>query len=270
MMTFLQAVPDELFMVAVGTALFLLLGVFIALMTLTYQKKRLEHQEEVSALVEAYQKEILQAQLEMQEDTFRSISQEIHDNVGQVLSLVRLNVSMMAHSRAMDLEQKVSNSKELLDQAIQDLRGLSRRLNSKYVLGQSLTALLGQQMKLLLRTGAVEASFEATGEEGENTFTSEKKLIIFRIAQEALSNVIRHAAASRVTTRLEFRPDRMILSISDDGKGFAAPGPSLNRKISHGTGIHNMRYRAGLVGASLQIVSEPGAGTQVRLELPIT
>lgn len=86
---------DVLLIIAVGTTLFLSLGIFIAFMTLTYQKKRLQHHEEVKGLIDAYQKEILKAQIEMQEQTFLSISQEIHDNVGQILSLVRLNISTL-------------------------------------------------------------------------------------------------------------------------------------------------------------------------------
>lgn len=235
-------------------------------MTLAYQRKRLQHQDEVTGLVEAYQKEILKTQLEMQEQTFLAISQEIHDNVGQVLSLVRLNMSTMNVAENTILQQKVNTSKELLDQAIQDLRNLSKILNSKYVSQQSLSDLLKFQLGLIQRTGAVETGIEVHGE--VRTLDSEKKLIIYRIAQEALSNIIKHADANSIKAKLTYMADRLSLSITDDGKGFIASSTSPGEVLAQGTGIHNMYYRAKLIGATLHVESKPGLGSLVLLELP--
>lgn len=258
--------PDVLLIIAIGTALFLSLGIFITFMTLLYQKKRLQHQEEVKGLIDAYQKEILKARLEMQEQTFLSISQEIHDNVGQILSLVRLNVSTLGKAESVAAEQKILSSKELLDQAIGDLRNLSKRLNSKYVAQQRLSSLLKFQVDLIRKTGVADTYFEVLGE--ERMLNPEKKLIIFRIAQEALNNVIRHAEASILTAKLEYRSEKTILSISDDGKGFTVPDKTAKNGLSQGTGTYNMYYRASLIGAKLRIQSTRGEGTQVLLELP--
>ncbi|HEY4651335.1 MAG TPA: histidine kinase [Pontibacter sp.] len=257
---------DTILIIATGTALLLTLGAFISFMTLAYQKKRQLHAEEVSSLVEAYQKEILKAQLEMQEQTFLSISQEIHDNVGQVLSLVRLNISTLENAAKESATQKITTSKELLDQAIQDLRDLSKRLNSNYLAQQSLSELLRFQLGLIGKTGAVDTSFEVVGNEWG--LEPEKKLIIFRIAQEALSNILRHADADAISSRLVCYPDKMTLNIADNGKGFQVAGHTAANGQPNGTGTLNMRYRARLIGASLHIESTPEAGTVVSLELP--
>lgn len=259
--------PDVVIIIIIGTALFLLLGMFIAFMTLVYQKRRLEHQEEIKGLEEAYQKEILRAQLEMQEQTFLFISQEIHDNVGQLLSLVRLNVSTLDTMGNSSSAHKINASKELLDQAIQDLRDLSKRLNSKYTTSQPLSALLQFQLGLLQKTGVVDTQFELEGEERD--LNPEKKLIAFRIAQEALNNVIRHAEADTINAKLMYSGEKMALRIGDNGKGFPATLAGGQPPANQGTGTHNMRYRATLIGATLRIEGQPGSGTVVLLELPL-
>lgn len=260
--------PDVVLIVAVGTALLLLLGMFITFMTLAYQKKRLLHQKEVSDLVDAYQREILKAQLEMQEQTFLSISQELHDNVGQILSLARLNISTLVSDTTQVAVPKLTTSKDLIDQAIQDIRNLSRRLNSKYVTQQPLSELLKFQLELIRKTGVVDTSFDLTGQ--ELSIAPEKKLIIFRIAQEAINNIIRHAQADAIAVCINFLSDKIILNISDNGRGFnqnnsAAPVMSM----AGGTGIANMHSRATMIGAKLNIESTLRAGTIVLLELPI-
>jgi len=133
---------DIFIIVIAGTFLLLVLGIFITFMTLNYQKKRPEHQKQIAELEESFQKEVLKSQIEMQEQTFLSISQEIHDNVGQILSLARLNMSTIEITGNVNASQKVKSSKELLDQAIEDLRDLSKRLNSKYTARQSLSSLI--------------------------------------------------------------------------------------------------------------------------------
>ncbi|WP_242917388.1 sensor histidine kinase [Pontibacter liquoris] len=258
---------DTLLIIAVGTTLLLLLGLFIAFMTLAYQQKRLQHQEEVTGLVTAYQKEILKAQLEMQEQTFLSISQEIHDNVGQILSLVRLHISTLGTGMPTGSDQKIQSSKVLLDQAIADLRDLSKRLNSNYVSQQSLATLLRFQLELIGKTGVVATHLEVTGEEGP--LHPEKKLILFRIAQEAINNTLRHAGADTLTARLVFSARKLALHLADNGKGLPAPDPASPTQGLRGTGMQNMYYRAELIGATLRIQGPPGEGTRLALELPL-
>ncbi|MFB9862739.1 sensor histidine kinase [Rufibacter immobilis] len=259
--------PDVVLIVTVGTALFLLLALFIAFMAFYYQKRRLEHQDEIKDLAETYQKEILKAQLEMQEQTFHSIAQEIHDNVGQILSLARLNMNSLENALQDNHRQKITTSKELVDQAIGDLRDLSKRLNSKYATQQSLTTLLKTQLDLIRKTGAVETSFDVSGQEAG--LLPEKKLILFRIAQEALNNSLKHAEASCISAQLEFTPKQMVLRIMDDGGGLAVTAEGSSEPPLNGTGLQNMRFRAGLIGASFSIAGQAGSGTLVQVDLPL-
>src|SRR5436190_23369231 len=118
---------EILVVVVAGTALFLALVISIFIFLVFYQKKSYRHMLEKLGMKEAFTKEILESRLDMQEQTFLNISQEIHDNIGQILSLVRLNVSTIDPANPESAAKKVANTKELLDGAIQDLRDLSKR-----------------------------------------------------------------------------------------------------------------------------------------------
>jgi signal transduction histidine kinase len=204
----------------------------------------------------------------MQEQTFRTISQEIHDNIGQVLSLVRLQISTVNPIDLSATEQKITSSKELLDQALDDLRNLSKQLNPEHVGSHPLSGLLRSQLDIIRKAGLHETHFEMHGE--ETPLDPGKKLIVFRIAQEALNNVLKHAAARNISVVLMYLPDKTLLSINDDGRGFetsASPDPDA---LPGGLGMRNMAYRAGLIGAQFHVQSNPADGTLVQLTLPMS
>jgi two-component system, NarL family, sensor kinase len=257
---------DVPWIIGAGTALLLGLGTFITLMTLTYQQKRLQYRKELDYLAAAYQREILKARLETQEQTLLAVSQELHDHLGQHLALVRLHVSTMDAAGGESSGQKIRDCKEILDKAITALRAISRQLNSHYVDRQPLPDLLRDLLQAINETGVLAASFHVQG--AERDLPAEKKLLIFRMAQEALSNSIRHAQASNIQAVLAYLHDKMVLRITDDGKGIPASTLSSPGGRHKGSGLHNLQYRAGLIGAQLQIRRQEPRGTLVSIVLP--
>lgn len=262
--------PEQEILVVViaGTALFLALVVAIFVFLVLYQKRSYKHLVEKLEMQEAFGKEILESRLEMQEQTFMNISQEIHDNIGQILSLVRLNVSTIDPANPEVTTRKVGNIKELLDGAIQDLRDLSKRLNSEYLNHQTLPEMLRFQLNLIKKSGGYETDLHITGP--ERAFDQDKKLIMFRIAQEALNNAIKHANASAISIALDFQPDRSVLRVIDNGQGFNADETAENEKPAKSVGSYNLKYRANLIGGNFEIKSKPGEGTQAALTVPLT
>ncbi|KAA9338964.1 sensor histidine kinase [Adhaeribacter soli] len=255
---------EILIVIGAGTVLLFALAVFIFVFMVLYQKKRFTHLLEKSAMEEEFNREILHSKLEVQEQTFLMISQEIHDNIGQILSLVRLNISTLDLKNERKAETKIATSKELIDQAIQDLRDLSKQLNSEYLNHQSLPALLQFQLDLVQKSGIHQVNLQVRGQ--EYAIQQDKKLVIFRIAQEALNNTIKHAGSANLEVILDYLPEKLFLCIKDDGIGF---NPQL-AESSQGTGTFNLQYRAKLIGASYSIKSEPSQGTQINLEIPKT
>lgn len=253
-------------LVVVGSLLFIFLVGFIVLSVLFYQRAQHKHFQSMSDLKNNYQQEILKAQLEMQEQTFRTISQEIHDNIGQVLSLVRLQISTVNPVDLLATEQKITSSKELLDQALDDLRNLSKQLNPEHVGRRPLSELLRVQLNIIQKAGLHQTHFELHGE--ETPLEPGKKLIVFRIAQEALNNVLKHAAARNISVVLVHLPDKTLLSLKDDGRGFEIPAATDPDAPPGGLGMRNMAYRASLIGAGFHVQSRFTEGTLIQLTLP--
>src|SRR5882757_7121148 len=124
----------------VGIVVILFFVIFFYLFIIQLHRRRILHQKEVVDLKVQYEQTILQSQLEIQEQTFKNISQEIHDNIGQVLSLAKLNLATMDIAQPAGLEQKIGDSKKLVSQAIYDLRNLSHGLSTDYIADRGLVS----------------------------------------------------------------------------------------------------------------------------------
>ena len=253
----------ELFILIISvTIILLLLGLFILILFVFYQKRLLINK----AKLEKLQSETLKSQLEIQEHTLKNISQEIHDNVGQVLTLAKLNLATTVIEESASAE-KIKTSQQLIGKAIQDLRDLSRSLNTDYVKEMGLIRAIEYELSLLKKTGTIETGFTIDG--ATVRLGKQKELILFRIVQEAIHNVIRHANASVLNTAILFSKDKMEIVIYDNGKGFD-PGPLTDPdNSSFGLGLRNMQARAALIGAQFFLHSSPGAGTRLQLQLPV-
>ncbi len=199
-----------------------------------------------------FEKTLLETQLEIQEQTFTQISQEIHDNIGQVLSLVRLNVNRL--SIAVN-EEKITETDRLLGQAITDLRQLSHNLNSDYLQRAGLTEALGQLLSNLERTGKFTTRFSCYADTIH--LKNDATIILYRIVQEAINNIIKHADASQVSISIEEDNGMLCIVVSDNGKGFDTSA------VKGGIGLKNILSRAQMIGATVEMKSEPNAGTSV-------
>lgn len=250
------------FIFLVTTFLILLLLGFILVIVFFYRKRQQRTVVQMENLRANFEKELLTTRLEIQEQTFQYISQEIHDNIGQFISLAKLQLNTLDFEDSNGLREKAAHSVELLTKALDDLRDLSRSLSSDMVRNNGLAAAMELQVSQLQKPGVAEISYAV---DGESRFLDEQKeIFILRIAQEAINNIIRHSQATRVDIRLEYRPDGLSMSISDNGKGFDQS--VAKRKPS--SGISNMRRRANMIGAQFIIQSKTGEGTLIRLYMP--
>jgi signal transduction histidine kinase len=247
-------------MTYVVTVIFLLLGFFFLLVFLLYKKKQNAHQQKITAL----HAELLQSQLEIQEQTLHMISQEIHDNIGQVLSLAKLNLGTIDLHNTETLQQKINDSKELVGKAIQDLRSLAKGLNTAFISEMGLLRSIEYQLDMVRKSGEFTVRLETHGTPVK--LDDQKELILFRIIQEVFNNIIKHAAASELLTLINFLPDSLTITITDNGKGFDLT----NENPNFGLGLRNMHNRAQLVGAIFTLTSIPQKGTTVTLSLPFS
>jgi two-component system sensor histidine kinase UhpB len=189
--------------------------------------------------------------LAAQEDERRRVARELHDEVGQALT-----AAMLRLDRA-DLDE----AREGLRAALEDVRDIARRLRPEALddLG------LSNAVRALVASVARDARLDVTPDIDPDlpSLTAEQELVVYRVAQEALTNAIRHADANVLRLSLTCERDALELRIEDDGRGFDAG------QASTAAGIRGMRERALLIRASLHVESAPGQGTVVTLRTPL-
>lgn len=200
--------------------------------------------------------------LEKQEDVARRFSHELHDELGQALTAIRANLSTLRRPEA-ESRQRIDDCLSLVDHAITDVREMSQLLHPRILDDFGLPAGLRWLCERMSERTGIEVEY-VNGFEGR--LSDHARVHMFRIAQEALTNVTRHAKAKKVTMRYDQDGEnRVVLAISDDGVGIS-PGA---KRASRGHGLVGMRARARLAGGFLSLKSQPGRGTTVEARVPI-
>jgi two-component system, NarL family, sensor histidine kinase UhpB len=211
--------------------------------------------------LEAERRDSARHALMAQEEERRRIARELHDEVGQTLTGVMLQVEGLAAAIPDELREQLEELRETARHGTEEVRRIVRQLRPEALdeLG------LHSAMAALATAFAQQAriAIDRRLEPGP-PLSREQELVVYRVAQEALTNVARHAHATHVDLELESSGERTLLTVRDDGRGLA-PG-----SLSSSNGIRGMRERAMLIGASLTIDTPPGGGTEVRLSIPMT
>ena len=259
----MDQLSQEVGIIVIGSFFILLVAVGIIALVLVYRRKQVEYIHEQNRLKAAFEKEILEAQLQVQEQTMRHISQEIHDNIGGTLSLAKLNLNTIPSELLNSAPEKINNTKELVTKAISDLRTLSKTLHSEAVLSVGLIRAIEMELKLLDKTAAFQTELTVSGDAVE--IDHQKELILFRTVQEAINNAIKHSGATHIDIRLNFQPGQLILVVADNGKGFDKEAVASDPE--RGSGMRNMHNRAKMIGAEFSI--DGNSGTQIQITLPI-
>jgi len=245
----------------VTTCMIVVLTGFVLFILFFHKKAQQNFATQMENLKAYAEKELLKTQLEIQEQTFQYISREIHDNIGQFISLAKLQLNTVDFTQPDVAEGKVYHSTDLLTKALEDLRDLSKSLSSDFLRGHGLAAAIDLQVMQLRKLGIAEVGYEIMGESAY--LEEQKEIFVFRILQESFNNIIRHSQAKEVKILLSYEPDRLSLSITDNGKGFDQSIID-NRQSS---GIGNMTKRAAMIGAHFSLVSKIGKGTTINLHL---
>lgn len=259
---------QEIYVITIiGIVLGLILVGFIVTMLFLYQRRQQRQEQEVQRLKDIHEKEVLRSQLEIQENTFKTIAQELHDNIGQMLSVVKLTLSIIPIEKDQKGYEQLKSSQQLLHKVIADLSDLTKSLHTDRIMQVGLAESIRFELESLENSGIVHTTFNKTGV--EVNFTQQKAIFLFRIFQEAVNNMLKHAKASTVSVNLTYTETIFTLEISDDGVGFDAATKKQQTNSSSGVGLKSMYNRSKLIGAELIMASEPGKGTTILVELPL-
>jgi two-component system sensor histidine kinase UhpB len=211
--------------------------------------------------LEAERRRRSSAALAAQEEERARIARDLHDEVNQSLTALLLRLEAARVKAPVELAHELADTKALANQAMKELLMLARQLRPTALDDLGLKAALASHVKELSRQGQMTTRFEAEGD--FSALPQDVQLVVYRVAQEALSNAARHSGAETVRVRVLRVGNRVELTVGDDGSGFTFD------QAARGLGIAGMRERALLVGGDVEVESRPDVGTRVTLRVPL-
>ncbi len=257
----MQQTTEVVIFIIIANILLLVLIVGIILFILQYKKKKVAHEKEKEMITELHTKELLSSQLEMQTQTMQHIGREIHDNVGQKLTLASLYTQQLAYeNKAPHINDKIENISLIINESLAELRQLSKTLTDDRINENNIIQLLQQECKTVNELKKCTVIFETNEHHVDLPYQS--KSILLRIVQEFLQNSIKHAKGKNINVSLNKSENNVLLTMQDDGIGF-----DKNKITSTGIGLSNMKKRAEIIGGKFVLESNFGKGTKLVIEL---
>lgn len=247
--------------VIVSSFLILLLILFITWIIYLYEQKQNDYLKNIENIKAVHSTTLLQSQVEMQEQTFKNISREMHDNIGQKLTLAKLQLNTLHYNSLEQVAKDVNDVVYIIGKAITDLSDISRSLSHEIILQKGLIKGLEFEVSQIEKSGEYKINLDVTG--NAIFLESDKELVLFRLTQEALHNIIKHAEATSIQVSLHYASDLVQLEIKDDGRGF-----EMDKNYTSGTGMRNMQQRVQLLNGSCVVDSNLNQGTHVTFSIP--
>lgn len=243
--------------VIVTTLLILLLIAGVVITIFLANRRHVAQQVKMAQMELNYEKELRTVEHEVQEQVLTNVARELHDNIGQLLTLMRIQIENEKLD-APGIADKLAPLDNTLTDTIQQVRLLSRSLNSDMLEHRGLLLSIEQEVGRLqhFKTFNVHWSSDDT----EPNLDKRQRIMVFRIFQEILNNMLKHAEACNIRIYMAAK-DRFVLTMSDDGKGFDVP----EKETGTGSGLVNIMKRAKLANLVLEIDTAPGKGSTFTL-----
>jgi signal transduction histidine kinase len=235
-------------------AAMLVLILFVSLYLVQYNRRMFERVAELSQR----RGELSRQLISMQENAFRSISRDLHDDFGQILTAIG---AMLRRPDKATLEE----IRLIVQSTLEKVRSLSHALHPVALDEVGLESAIESYLPNFQRQHGIDVRYEKSGTPRE--IDSDAAAHLYRVLQEALNNAARHSGSQRVTVRLHFQPETVVLEVEDYGSGFRGAG--LNQEGSRGLGLVSMRERAELMEGRIEFLDSPIGGALVRVTIPV-
>lgn len=259
----MQKFESDLIFILVASFFFLILILIIVIiLVVRYRKKRRENEE----MRTKFSEQLLSSQLEIQEQTLQYISRELHDNIGQIASLVKINLTTISVTDNEKASKKIENTKELMGQLITDLKLLGTSLNTDKIAKIGLVKAVEIEVEKINKIGLFLVSLKVPND--LPIIDSEREIIIFRMLQEVLNNTIKHSEAANIEVNLNYHNKMLIIKVQDNGKGFDV-AQKMADSSDMGNGLTNLENRAKVIKGTYTIKSVRGTGTINTISVPI-
>lgn len=255
----------EYFLIIVLFNVFLLAFIVAAItFVVQYKNKKRENKIQLAQQEIVHQKELLSMEMEIQLQTMQHIGREIHDNVGQKLTLASLYTQQLAYEKnAPDINHKIENIGEIINQSLKELRYLSKSLTDNTIENGNIVDLLRQEFAKIEDLKKYKVKLDITSE--DLTLPYQIKSVMVRVVQEFLQNSMKYASCKTVSIAVTKINNDLKIVLSDDGIGFDVENGKHN-----GIGLVNMKKRVELLGGGYFLKSIKNEGTILTIEIPIS
>lgn len=233
----------------VSTIVIILINVFVVVLVSVFQRRKNKLLQEKEEVKKKFESEIAETQIEIREETLRNISWELHDNIGQSLTLAKIQLQNSS-------PENIKEVSEIITKSLNELRALSKLINPEFIKNIQLKEALQLEIDRFNRLNFIKSSLIIHGE--EQPINQKNSIIIFRILQEFFSNTIKHSKATKLNVELFYKDDEVEIIARDNGIGF-----DQEQIKKAGLGLKNIEVRAHLIGAKAKLVSTPKRGTQL-------
>jgi signal transduction histidine kinase len=251
--------------IAVGTAVLLVMAIFIIVFVAYYQQKQIRQQLILKEWQEKYRKGLLAATLQAQEHERRRIAQDLHDEIGTMLSVTKLSLNQLGRTVEHNDPGStvlVQKTRSLLDETIANVRRISRDLVPTTLERFGLVSALEE---LAEKASNGEVHVELSCSDKMPTLLPQLDLTLFRIAQELINNAIKHANAENIIIDLHCQPTGILLSVIDDGRGFDLDEILKDKK--RGLGLRNIESRLNVIDGHVTFDVEEGRGSRIHIQV---
>lgn len=256
--------PVYLLPVVLNALLLLFFLAFVIILVISLKRKLNAHAMEKQKLIYDYQHKLMRVRIEEQENAKNQISKELHDNVGQLLGLAQMNMHTVLDNEqygSYRTGRMIKDTLNLIDRTAYFLHNISHTLNSDYISRLGIIEMLRKELDFINISRGIKCEIEIEG--ASRALDGETEILIYRIVQELLHNIIKHARASQVTITLVYTDNDFTISIADNGVGFDVA----KVRTTGGIGFINMYQRADLLKGKLNIESAVGKGSKATLTI---
>lgn len=227
-----------------------------------YKQRKKEYLNEIEVKNEIHKRELLATQLEIQQATMQQIGRELHDNIGQKLTLVSLYTQQLLYeNKVPEVSERIDQVSQIINQSLQDLRSLSKTLTDDNINQKEIVTLIQEEVDNTNSLKKCKVNFEHNFKQLDLGFVH--KNVLLRITQEFIQNSIKHAQCKNIFIKLNTSEEALWeLNIKDDGVGF-----DQSKITSNGIGLTNMKNRAAIIGADFSLESQESMGTTLNIIL---
>ncbi len=211
-----------------------------------------------------FESEILKTHIEVQDQTMQTIATELHDNIGQLLSLTTLTLNSIQITDNEKASEKISSSLSLVSKSIKEIRELAKILHGEQIVESGIGNAIEQEISWLRKIEGY--TLQVTNDLLQINITSQDKdLIILRLLQEIINNIIKHAQASTIQIDTSLKNETLLLTVKENGIGFNYEDAA---KRKTGMGLNSIKKRVEMIDGKIDVISAPEKGTSIFIEIP--